>query len=186
MHTDAALITQHLSGAPRAFERLVARHRPVLMGFLRSRVGDDAEELHQELWVRVARNLATYQHDGRFRAFLFTSARRLVIDRHRRTQTRPKVVHLDHARALRAGRPSPIGDLAHAELQAALTRALADMDPETAQVLRWRLHDNLPFREIADRQQTSINTALSRAHRGLKRLRVELAGHAEPVEAIHG
>lgn len=178
--TDAQLIADHLAGRPGALEALIARHRGPVMGFLRSRVGEEtAQDLHQELWTRVSRSLERYVDTGRFRAFLFTSARRLVIDHHRRGEARPKLVSLE---VERAGRTSPAADLAHRELLEAVEIALTELDPPTAEVVRLRLGENLSFKEIAAHQSAGLNTVLSRMHRGLKRLRVALSEHAAPME----
>ncbi|MCP4806863.1 MAG: sigma-70 family RNA polymerase sigma factor [Proteobacteria bacterium] len=147
------------------------------MGFLRGRVGSErAEELHQELWARVERRLADFDGRAPFRALLWTAARRLVIDDHRRSEVRPKLVSLE---VERASRQSPLSDLSHRQLLAAVERAMADLDPATAQVVRWRLSENLSFKEIAERQDAKLNTVLSRMHRGVKHLRVVLVDHKE-------
>ncbi|HJN77600.1 MAG TPA: sigma-70 family RNA polymerase sigma factor [Myxococcota bacterium] len=179
--TDALLIADHLAGNPGALETLIARHRGPLMGFLRSRVGEQsAQDLHQELWTRVSRSLERYVDTGRFRAYLFTSARRLVIDHHRRGEARPKLVSLE---VERAGRASPASDLAHRELLEAVEIALSELDPPTAEVVRMRLGENLSFKEIAAHQDARLNTVLSRMHRGLRRLRGALSEHSIPLEA---
>lgn len=178
--TDAQLIADHIAGRPGALQTLIQRHKGPLMGFLRARVGpESAQDLHQELWTRVSRSLDRYVDTGRFRAFLFTSARRLVIDHHRRSESRPQLVSLE---VERAGRTSPASDLAHRQLLEAVQIALSELDPPTADVVRMRLGENLSFKEIAARQDTGVNTALSRMHRGLKSLRVALADHAVPME----
>ena len=168
--TDASLITAHQCGDLTAFGKLIERHQAALMGFLRRRVGEDAEELHQELWARVSRNLDSYTDDGRFRAFLFTAARRLVIDHHRRRSVRPELVGVEEIRA--AVRPRDTA--AARELVDAVESALSEMSAETAEVVRMRLAGGVPFAEIAAHQGAPLNTVLSRMHRGLKTLRVAL------------
>jgi len=179
--TDAQLIADHLAGQPSALQALITRHKGPLMGYLRARVGEEtAQELHQDLWAKVSKSLERYVDTGRFRAFLFTSARRLVIDHHRRGEARPTLVSLE---VERAGRSSPASDLAHRQLLEAVELALAELDPATAEVVRMRLGENLSFKEIAARQDARVNTVLSRMHRGIRRLRVALSEHAAPMEA---
>ncbi len=174
--TDIALIAAHRTGDGRAFADLVARHRSPLLGFFRSRVPSEAEELHQELWTRVARGLdqrAEFPDDGRFRAWLFTIARNLVRDHRRRVGARPELVSVPDL--------PPVGSSARSdaaatqrELVLAVEAALAELNPDVAEVLRLRLSQGLKFTEIAERQQAPLNTVLGRMHRGLKRLRAEL------------
>lgn len=181
MQADGQLIAAHLAGDPRALGQLIARHRGPMMALLRSRVGaEQAEELHQELWVRVSRSLDRYQDRGHFRPFLYTSARRLLIDAHRRAEVRPKVVSLEREREVRQ---SQLSSLAYGELLGAVEGALSELDPPTAEVVRWRLSEELSFKEIAARQGVPIGTVLSRMHRGLRRLRAALSDHALPIGA---
>jgi len=182
--TDAALISAHRQGDPRAFRALMERHRSALMGFLRPRVGDEAEELHQELWVRVARNLENYNKTERFRAVLFTAARRLVIDHRRRRAVRPALILSGDQTAMdsryqAAVRSDPI---ARAELIEAVEGALGTLPPQMAEVVRLRLTEDLTFAEIAARQGAPLNTVLTRMHRGLKKLRVELTRRGQEIQ----
>jgi len=171
MATDAALIDSYRHGDTRALGDLMARHRGSLMGFLTRRVGDDAEELHQELWTKVERNLGGYTDDGRFRAFLFAAARRLTIDHHRRRSVRPRLISCE---TLPLGRCEPDDLVGYRELADAVETALEKMNPNTAAVVRLRLTQQLTFAEIAEMRGQPLNTVLSYMHRGLKQLRCEL------------
>ncbi len=181
MHTDGHLIAAYLAGDEPALERLIAAHRGPLMALLRSRVGpQQAEELHQELWTRVSGSLHRYQDRGRFRPFLYTAARRLIIDQHRRSEVRPRLVSLERERA---ARQSQLSSLAYAELLQAVEGALGELDPPTAEVVRLRLSEELSFAEIAEVQGVALGTVLSRMHRGVRRLRTSLSDHALPIGA---
>lgn len=187
--TDAALITAHCQGDPLAFRTLMERHRAALLGFLRPRVGQDAEELHQELWVRVARNLANYDKTERFRAVLFTAARRLVIDHRRRRSVRPALVFSGDQSAMdtrhRAPqRTDPIARAELAELIVDVEESLLTLPPQMAEVVKMRLTEDLTFAEIAAHQGVPLNTVLTRMHRGLKKLRAELTRRGSSPELV--
>ncbi len=171
MVNDATLIDAYRRGNARALHELMTRHRGCLMGFLERRVGDDAEELHQELWLKVARNLERYREDGKFRAFLFAAARRLTIDHHRRRSVRPTLVGSDRIPAPAVESPDPVE---YDQLVDAVEEALAGMHQATAEVVRLRLTEQLTFAEIAHQRGEPLNTVLSRMHRGLKQLRQRL------------
>jgi RNA polymerase sigma-70 factor (ECF subfamily) len=82
------LIAAARSGERSAFEALYRRFHPDLIRFLRARVGGAAEDVASETWLGVARGLNGFRGDeGGFRGWLFTIARRRVVD-HRRTQSR--------------------------------------------------------------------------------------------------
>lgn len=173
--SDAALILAHQSGDRTAFETLVARHRDSVMGFLVNRVGDDAEDLYQETWSRVGRSIDAYEDAGTFRAWVFQIARRLVIDHHRRKSSRIQTVSdVTHATPSPVDPTKPDQSLEARRLLQALQEALSDLPEPTAEVVRLRLVDGWAFRAIADHQGVSLNTALSRMHRGLNRVRATL------------
>jgi RNA polymerase sigma-70 factor (ECF subfamily) len=152
------------------------RHHDPLMGFLVNRVGRDAEDLYQETWTRVSSRLDTYEDRGSFRAWLFQIARRLVIDHHRRAGARIRMV-ADTNDAV----PSTIDDaqpdqaMEAAEVARVFEQVVGSMDPEMAQVVRWRLFDGISFKDIAERQNVPLNTALGRMHRGLNKIRTALS-----------
>jgi len=97
---DDAVLAEVIRGAQRgdeaAFDRLVAAYGRRIVGFLYRLTGsrDDAEELAQEVFVRIVRTIRAYRHDGRFEPWLFRIAANLARDRVRRIQRRPMVLPL--------------------------------------------------------------------------------------------
>jgi RNA polymerase sigma-70 factor, ECF subfamily len=172
MQNDAALIDAHRRGDAQALGDLMARHRHSLMGFFVRRVGDDAEELYQELWTKVERSFDRYQDDGRFRAFLFSAARRLTIDHHRRKCARPHLIPCEELPPIAC---DPTDLATYNELVGAVDEILATMNPKAAQVIRLRLSEQHTFAEIAEIVGAPLNTVLSWMHRGLKQLRAGLS-----------
>ena len=182
MMSDATLIQAHRAGDPCAISTLMERYKSALMGMLVNRVGPDAEDLYQETWIRVSRNIGTYNEQGSFKAWLFQIARRLVIDHHRRQTARIRLVYgetIAEPNASSSNRPDQ--NIRAAEVHAVFATALTDLDAATAEVVRMRIVDNTPFKIIADHQGVPINTALGRMHRGLKRIREALIA-AELIE----
>jgi len=154
---------------------LIDRHGGVLMGFLVARIGEEAEDMYQETWSRVSRGIPGYDDRGSFRAWLFQIARRQLIDHHRRKGARVQLVLTeDEVHPADSAAAQPDQALAAQQISHALDHALRAMDPNMAEVVRWRLVDGIPFKEIAARQDIPLNTALGRMHRGLKRIRRDL------------
>lgn len=147
-------------------------HRDALLGFLRRRIGGElAEELAQETWMRVVRADPDMSDERAFRAFVFTVARRLLIDHHRTRSRRPVAVPLD------GELPSPWGpehQVRADQVLAVVDQELSAMKPELAEVFRWRMTRDLSFKEIAAMQSCSLNTALGRMHQATKRLAAAL------------
>jgi RNA polymerase sigma-70 factor (ECF subfamily) len=74
------------NGCASCFEELVRRFQSPLLHFLIRRTNSrhDAEDLLQETFLRVHRNLGSYQSAWRFNTWVFTIAHRLAISRKRR------------------------------------------------------------------------------------------------------
>jgi RNA polymerase sigma-70 factor (ECF subfamily) len=150
----------------------IARFQAELIGFLRRRVGADAEELAQETWLRVAGARVEIPDDAAFRAFAFTIARRLLIDRHRRAATRPVLVSLEDEPA---AADDPAAAVQARETMAVVDAELAAMKAELAEVFRLRTSTDTSFAEIARRQGVGLNTALGRMHQATRRIATALA-----------
>jgi RNA polymerase sigma-70 factor (ECF subfamily) len=170
---DANLISAHRSGDAQAIAALMDRHGGVLMGFLSNRAGSEAEDLYQETWMRVTKGLESYNEQGSFKSWLFQIARRLLIDHHRRRGARVQLV-LTEAHPVPVASNQPDQSLAAQQVGAVFSQTLEAMDPQMAQVVRMRLLEGVPFKEIAARQGVPLNTALGRMHRAMNRIRLAL------------
>ncbi|MEP6654016.1 MAG: RNA polymerase sigma factor [Myxococcales bacterium] len=94
--TDESLMAAYQRGDVAAFEELVTRHERPLWAFLRRFVGDaaTAEDLLQEVFLRVVRARAEWKSDAKFSTWLYTIARNLCTDHARRAGHR-RAVSLD-------------------------------------------------------------------------------------------
>ncbi len=165
------------SGADPALQDRIARIHPELVGFLRKRVGDDAEEVAQDVWVKLSAAEPDIDDFAGLRAYVFVIARRLLIDRYRSVQARTarlRLVPLDDSPDV--GRPPTADSAVAASQRAALVEhTLQGLKPELVEVFWMRTRDDLPFKEIARRQSCSINTALGRMHQVVKKLKAAMA-----------
>src|SRR5689334_25215636 len=79
-------------GDETAFARLWRDNQPPLLRYLRVVTGDNPDDVASEVWLEVARGLERFHGgEGEFRGWLFTLARRRVIDLHRYNARRPVV-----------------------------------------------------------------------------------------------
>ena len=189
----AELIQEAKSGDSASFDRLVDQFAARIFGFLFRMTGSrqDAEDLMQDAFVRVVRTIASYQHEGRFEAWLFRIAANLARDRVRRIRRIPKTVggfsRLSDEEGeaaqptlveLAAGVDEPAdAALVREEEIDALSTALALLPDGEREVLMLRHFSELSFSEIAEALECPLGTALARAHRGVSHLR-ELMGAA--------
>jgi RNA polymerase sigma-70 factor (ECF subfamily) len=89
--TDEQLIAAYRAGDAEAFDRLYARHRGGVYRYVLRHVRDraQADELHQDIWLRVIQARESFAAGSPFTAWLYRIARNRVIDHWRRR--RPQV-----------------------------------------------------------------------------------------------
>ena len=183
---NSKLVQRYRDGDAAALGELVELHRRMLYGYIVNMVQgrDDADEIFQEVWMKVIRKIHLYR-DRNFGGWLVRIARNQVIDRGRR---RRPVSSLDADTA--AGNPlidlmSDPGELGAADTAAAtdlgvrIQAAVAELPEEQREVFVLRTKADMPFKEIARLQKTSINTALARMQYALKKLREGLSDQYE-------
>ena len=156
------------------FEHRVQLHRADLLAFLMRRAPGYAEELAQEVWIRISKASPDCPDERSFRAYMFTVARRLLIDHHRRRAARIQLVSLEGATVEQSAGSSagPEMRVRASQLVDLVERTLEQMKPEIADVFRLRMTTGLSFKDIAERQGVPLNTALGRMHRATRQLAV--------------
>lgn len=175
--TDSKLIKAFCKGDNAAFETLYYRYRRQLYGFLSNLIPGnpvEVDEVFEETWLRIIDKLPKYRDDGKFSAWLFRVSRNLFIDRIRRNRPLGNgELNIDAPDAPEiAGAPSmsPDREVDSADLERVIAEAVGQLPPEQREVFLLRQQD-LPFRDIAEIQQCSINTVLGRMQYATKTLR---------------
>ncbi len=84
--TDEELALEARAGSRLSFEELALRYKRRLFVYLRARLGSDqdAEDMVQETFLRLYRNIGSYDPAYRFSTWLYTSANRLAISSFRK------------------------------------------------------------------------------------------------------
>lgn len=133
----------------------------------------DAEDAVQEVLVRVWRSADRFDPErGAVSTWLFTIARNVVIDHHRRQQSRPRVV----------GEVNPDGHGPHDDATAfdraleawLMAEALRSLTPEHRQVIVETYYRDRSVAETAERLGIPPGTVKSRLYHGLRKLRLAL------------
>ncbi len=174
--SDFDLIQGYLAGNEADFEVLYFRHHKRLYGYLNNLLpgrGAEVDDLFQQTWLRVIARLPKYREQGYFSAWLFRIGHNLMIDRMRRTRKERFVIELDREEAPECEAPpgeEPWRVIDEDELKGVIGEALQSLPFEQREVFLLR-NDELPFKEIAEIQQCSINTALARMQYALKNLK---------------
>lgn len=195
---DGESLADVIRGAQRgdsaSYDRLAGLYASRVFGFLYRMTGSrvDAEDLTQEVFVRLVRMLPSYRHEGRFEPWLFRIAANLGRDRVRRARRSPRQVAADGEdrddaewlNEIPAEADGPDLRLVRDEEIDALGRALNELPESERTVIMLRHFSQMSFKEVAEATGTPLGTALARAHRGLKRLREIMTGEA--TEARYG
>jgi RNA polymerase sigma-70 factor (ECF subfamily) len=185
---DAELMVAFAAGETRAFELLFARHRRRLFTFLVHQTGDRAaaEDLFQDIFLRLIQARESFQPERPFRAWLFTIARNALVDRHRRlgvrSIVRPEGDMQDSfpMRASTESGPRKAAELA--ELKTYIESALDALPAEQREVFLLRERARLDYVRIAELTGADISTLKSRMRYALAGLRQALEGTPCEVE----
>jgi RNA polymerase sigma-70 factor (ECF subfamily) len=162
---DELLMGRYAGGDDAAFEVLFARYESRAYAFFLRRVGstERAQDLYQELFLRIHRARDAYDPRRPFAPWLFQIAHRLLVDDLRRAY-RWREVPLD-PRDLR-GRDAPAESV-----DRELRRVLADLTVEEGYVLVSSKVHGLGYKELAAQLGKSVDAIKKMASRSMQRLR---------------
>jgi RNA polymerase sigma-70 factor (ECF subfamily) len=176
--SDETLLDRLSRGDVGAGEKLVARHYAPLMRYLQRTAGPRAaEDLLQQTWLSVLTHAHRFVDDagsGSFKGWLFRIATNKTKD-HWRSAGREKAAKEGYARVSDGTAPWA-GHVADGVEQCEkLRRAIEALPQGQREVLLLRYYGNMKFSDIADVLGCPVNTALTRAHKGLLKLRDAMA-----------
>jgi RNA polymerase sigma-70 factor (ECF subfamily) len=167
--SDEELARRAGDGCAASFEQLVRRFQVPLLHFLRRQgAGGDAEDLLQETFFRAYANLHRYRPRWRLATWLFTIARRVAINHHRRS--RPRVVEASWESAV-SEVPEPYQVLVEEESRRRLWHLAAQVLSADEWTALWLFYaEDMPAREIAavlGRSWVGVKTMLFRSRKRL-------------------
>ena len=183
--SDDELIRAFRTGDGSAMEALFGRYRRAVFGWLLRMSQDEgeAEDLHQEVWLKVIRGIDGYS-SGSFRAWLWRVVRNAAADRARKHVAEPildaPVEEGADAAAFVDQLPddkvvSALTRMEEAERKAAVREAVDGLSRRLKEVVLLRVNGELKFQEIADILGLPIGTVLGRMNLALAKLRQALS-----------
>jgi RNA polymerase sigma-70 factor (ECF subfamily) len=184
--TDESLMRAYRDGDARAFEALYARHKGgTYRYFLRHASGDSAtaDELHQDLWLRLIGARDRYEPTAKFSTWLYTLARHRLID-HWRTRSGLTLASLEDEAIVAQAEESvgatrevddePLHASMNAESRRRLVAALTDVPPLQRDAFLLHVEGGLSLDDIATLTATTRETVKSRLRYAYRKLRAAL------------
>ncbi|MGF1429436.1 RNA polymerase sigma factor SigE [Kitasatospora sp. LaBMicrA B282] len=168
------------SWTPPSWEEIVEAHSARVYRLAYRLTGNqhDAEDLTQEVFVRVFRSLSTYT-PGTFEGWLHRITTNLFLDMVRRRQRiRFDALAEDAAERLPSREPSPAQAFSDTHFDADVQQALDTLAPEFRAAVVLCDIEGLSYEEIAATLGVKLGTVRSRIHRGRSHLRAALKHRA--------
>ncbi len=180
--SDEKLIKDYLNGDEHALRLLIEKNIKTIYNFVFQYVGDkdDADDITQETFVKVWKNIKKYKTGGTFKFWLFRIAKNTALDhiKKKRPVTFSSLEKKDSDLNLveNITDPFPFPDEMMRRTNAAeiLNKAVKKLAAPYRVILFLYYHDGLNFRQIAETLEEPLDTIKSRHRRALLTLRKEL------------
>jgi RNA polymerase sigma-70 factor (ECF subfamily) len=181
---DVALMGRIGAGDHAAFRTLVERHQDAVVGTVAKMLGNsaDAEDIAQQVFLRIWRHAKNYRPDAKFTTYLFTIARNLVFNESRRRSRRKEISteereETSHLEVEASPHRQPDAELLQAELQRAVDAAIAALPEAQRMAVVLRRYEQMPYEEIAEVLKLSLPAVKSLLFRARAALRESLSGY---------
>jgi RNA polymerase sigma-70 factor (ECF subfamily) len=185
---DFALMARIGEGDHAAFRTLVERHQNLVIGMVAKMLGNasDAEDIAQQVFLRIWKNARRYRPDAKFTTYLFTITRNLVFNETRR-RGRKKEISLNEREEDSAFQTQdsptrqPDKALLESELILAVDQAIASLPEKQRLAVVLRRYNQLPYEQIAEVLELSVPAVKSLLFRARTTLRESLSGYLNDV-----
>jgi len=176
-YTDEQLIKLAVKKDKNALETLVARYLKAVYGFTYqyARNREDAEDITQEIFIKVWKNLNKFKDNKKFRPWLYEIAKNTSLD-FLKKKNPIQFSYLDSAAGDNSEKldniikntvAAPVVMIEQSFLINKLSLAIKILSPKYAEIISLYHKQELNFREIAEINGESINTVKSRYRRAL-------------------
>src|SRR5437588_12717265 len=178
---DIRLMSLSSAGDMAAFEQLVERHQRLVIGTVGRMLGtnSDAEDIAQQVFVRVWKNVKRYEPRAKFTTWLLKITRNLVFNELRRRSRHPAVPLQSESdeeeRPLKDEHAvAPDASLLEHELPQAVDAAIAQLPEAQRMAVILRRYEELSYEEIAGALDQSVSAVKSLLFRARTELRESL------------
>ena len=176
---DSVLLDRYKLGNNTSFQTLFLRHKKRIFNYINSKVSDVdvSNDILQETFIKVFKIIkkGSYNEQGKFLPWMLRISHNLVMD-HFRKEKRSKIIYekdlyntfSNIKSSENSLKENIISDKTLSKTLSSMINTLPDSQKE---IVKLRFFENLSFREIAEINNISINTALGRVRYSLNNLR---------------
>lgn len=177
------------AGDQEAFRQLFDRHKGRMIRYCYRFCKDQAvaEELAQEIFIRIYKAAPRYRPEARFRTWLYTIATRLCLNELRRPDYRRQFESLSvpskdqedepQKRPIPVDHKQPDDDMIQAEQQQMVLDAMKKLPPNQRAALLLRVEEEFSYQEISRQIGCSENQVKMLIYRGRQKLKKSLAAY---------
>lgn len=185
---DQVLIHYYLEGNEQAFEVLLLRHKDKIYRSIYHKIREReiAEDIFQETFVKIIQTLklGNYNEEGKFLPWAMRIAQNLVIDYFRK-HGRMKLISERNAKSedfnifsiLKMDELNVEQSISKTELETQMIQLIQHLPESQKEIIEKRIFQDLSFKDIAEMEGISINTALGRMRYALINLRKLIEKH---------
>lgn len=178
---DVALMLEVAQGDEAAFEQLIERHQHLVIGTVAKMLGNasDAEDIAQQVFIRLWKCAPRYKPKAKFTTFLLTITRNLIFNESRR-KSRKKEYSIDereddfHLQTPDPHASSPDEGLLQQELRQAVDDAITSLPEKQRLAVILRRYEDMPYDEIAGILGLSVSAVKSQLFRARQALKESL------------
>jgi len=185
---DHELIKKYIAGNEKAFEVLLLRHKDRIFRFIQIKVrdGELAADIFQEAFIKIVNTLkaGSYNEEGKFLPWALRICHNLVIDHFRKngkyrmiseSSSLKEDYNIFHTIKLEEENVQDI--MTREEIEGQLVDLIEYLPDNQKDILKMRIYKEMSFKDIAKKEEISINTALGRMRYALMNLRKLIDKH---------
>lgn len=185
---DRDLINSYLCGDEKAFEALLMRHKEKIYRFIYMKIRDTAlaQDVFQDTFIKVVNTLkaGNYNEEGKFLPWAMRIAHNLVIDYFRKHNKVRLISESSSMRddfnvfhTLKLEDENVQEEMTRIELEGQMVELVEHLPDTQRDILKMRIFKEMSFKDIAEKEGVSINTALGRMRYALINLRKLIDKH---------
>jgi RNA polymerase sigma factor (sigma-70 family) len=180
---DLSLLAAWREGDKRAGRALVERHYEAVARFMHNKVGDNAQDLIQAVFLACVESRDRFRGDSSFRTFLFSIAHHVLLKHLHRLYSAEGSVEIGEV-CVHDMSPSPSAMLQERQEQRLLLEGLRRVPFDCQEVLELHYWERMTTEEMAAILDVPVGTVRSRLQRGRRLLKLQLERLAESPEQL--